>query len=156
MKDILEIINDYINRFAEKVSEAERASTEEENLEQIDEVLNGYEVCTIFPSAIHVAVLEVERCYGGPEEGGWWYDASAPVEHIMLDVIWERPASCEPASWDIDIRQLEMVHKIVEIWKDRYEVGRETRGNVRGGPDYYIDVDFKEQEVEPKERPRYE
>lgn len=21
-----------------------------------------------------IAVYEVDRCYGGPEEGGWWYD----------------------------------------------------------------------------------
>lgn len=21
-----------------------------------------------------VGIYEVERCYGGPEEGGWWYD----------------------------------------------------------------------------------
>jgi hypothetical protein len=24
--------------------------------------------------SIYVSVYEVERCYGGPEEGGWWYD----------------------------------------------------------------------------------
>ena len=23
---------------------------------------------------------EVGLCYGGPEEGGWWYDAGTPVE----------------------------------------------------------------------------
>lgn len=25
--------------------------------------------------------FEVERRYGGPEEGGWWYDAGTPVAH---------------------------------------------------------------------------
>jgi hypothetical protein len=24
---------------------------------------------------VHLSVYEVARCYGGPEEGGWWYDA---------------------------------------------------------------------------------
>lgn len=27
-----------------------------------------------------VAVYEVQRCYGGPEEGGWWYDRGIPVD----------------------------------------------------------------------------
>jgi len=25
-----------------------------------------------------VAIHEIDRCYGGPEEGGWYYDAHAP------------------------------------------------------------------------------
>jgi hypothetical protein len=28
----------------------------------------------------YVHKFEVELRYGGPEEGGWWYDAGAPVE----------------------------------------------------------------------------
>jgi hypothetical protein len=27
---------------------------------------------------VTVAVFLVDRAYGGPEEGGWWYDAGAP------------------------------------------------------------------------------
>ena len=27
----------------------------------------------------YVNVYEVYRAYGGPEEGGWWYDAGEPV-----------------------------------------------------------------------------
>jgi len=26
-----------------------------------------------------VAFYEVDRCYGGPEEGGWWYDSGELV-----------------------------------------------------------------------------
>lgn len=29
---------------------------------------------------VFVNVYEVDRCYGGPEEGGWWYDAGTLVE----------------------------------------------------------------------------
>lgn len=28
---------------------------------------------------LHVNVYEVDRCYGGPEEGGWYYDCGEPV-----------------------------------------------------------------------------
>lgn len=28
-----------------------------------------------------VAVYETDRAYGGPEEGGWWYDCGVLVEH---------------------------------------------------------------------------
>lgn len=26
-----------------------------------------------------VAVFEVDRAYGGPEEGGWWFDCGSPL-----------------------------------------------------------------------------
>ena len=29
-----------------------------------------------------VAVYEVNRCYGGPEEGGWWYDAGQLIRQM--------------------------------------------------------------------------
>jgi hypothetical protein len=29
----------------------------------------------------HVTVMLDDRAYGGPEEGGWWYDLSYQVEH---------------------------------------------------------------------------
>ena len=38
-----------------------------------------------------VAVFEVDRAYGGPEEGGWWFDYGQPL-----------PRSCRlpfAASW---------------------------------------------------------
>lgn len=28
----------------------------------------------------YVNVYEITRCYGGPEEGGWWYDEGEIVE----------------------------------------------------------------------------
>jgi hypothetical protein len=28
----------------------------------------------------YVNVYAIKRCYGGPEEGGWWFDAGEPVE----------------------------------------------------------------------------
>lgn len=32
----------------------------------------------------YVNVYLVQRCYGGPEEGGWWYDAGEPVASVPV------------------------------------------------------------------------
>ncbi len=35
----------------------------------------------------YVNVYEVTRHYGGPEEGGWWYNTGEPIEsHLVTDV----------------------------------------------------------------------
>lgn len=33
---------------------------------------------------VWVNVYRVDRCYGGPEEGGWWYDVYECVESVRL------------------------------------------------------------------------
>ena len=41
-----------------------------------------------------VAVYDCSQCYGGPEEGGWWYDAGTLVRvssvHSSEDAAWDR------------------------------------------------------------------
>jgi hypothetical protein len=34
---------------------------------------------------IYISEYEVDRCYGGPEEGGWWYDDHS--HHKVLAVV---------------------------------------------------------------------
>ena len=154
--DILDRVNEYINRFSEAIAEANDPNYDHHELATaLGEVFERYGVQTVRPSTLHIAVLEVARCYGGPEEGGWWFDASAPVEYITVDVIWERRPI--PSSWEIPTKQLDMLAKLAEIWTEGYEIdGVARRVNVRGGPDHYIDIDFRKQQIEPQERPRYE
>jgi hypothetical protein len=33
---------------------------------------------------VYVNVYRVTREYGGPEEGGWWYEYEHPVEHHLV------------------------------------------------------------------------
>jgi len=41
--------------------------------------------CGVTPGKYtHVNVYAVTRHYGGPEEGGWWYNAGEPVASIAL------------------------------------------------------------------------
>jgi hypothetical protein len=36
------------------------------------------------PEFVHVNAYAVDRCYGGPEEGGWYYDDGRPLGSIMV------------------------------------------------------------------------
>lgn len=36
---------------------------------------------------LSVAVYETNRSYGGPEEGGWWYDVGKPTDNPFLGVL---------------------------------------------------------------------
>jgi hypothetical protein len=32
----------------------------------------------------YINIYELDRHYGGPEEGGWWYDSGTPVVSLAL------------------------------------------------------------------------
>ena len=59
--------------------------TEERKQEGADEKLLAYlrgEEVEPTPSkhVYYVNVYQIQRAYGGPEEGGWWYDEGTPIE----------------------------------------------------------------------------
>ena len=33
---------------------------------------------------IYLNTYETEECYGGPEEGGWWFTAGTPVQSVLV------------------------------------------------------------------------
>ena len=33
---------------------------------------------------VYLNTFEVWDCYGGPEEGGWWYEAGSPVQSVFI------------------------------------------------------------------------
>lgn len=37
---------------------------------------------------VHISVDELSRHYGGPEEGGWWYDTGAVVDYAPVLVLY--------------------------------------------------------------------
>lgn len=105
-----------------------------------------------FPKYLNV--YEVTQAYGGPEEGGWWYDAGTPLESIRVD-------------------NGEQEGKIRESLQRRYEVddfnnytsNREEGGDVErirgrtsaaGGYDVVIRTEYEFARPFPQERPRYE
>jgi hypothetical protein len=37
-----------------------------------------------------ITTYEVDRRYGGPEEGGWWYNWHQPIETIQIPKVFQR------------------------------------------------------------------
>lgn len=89
--------------------------------------------------AFYVVVVGVSRCYGGPEEGGWYYDAQRTLE----------------------VRKVYTVAgalKMVKQLKEEYPKPRHSRSSVLGGEDTYIELCYSEDMFpeETKGRPHYE
>jgi hypothetical protein len=99
--------------------------------------LRGYQ------SKFYVNVYEVDRSYGGPEEGGWWYDSGVPFEGIQRN------------SYGCDTRE-EAV--LVQEWLTRtlndYQPSR-SRYSVIGGADVVAYIEVYPAECFPTERPYY-
>lgn len=84
----------------------------------------------------YVNVYAVGRSWGGPEEGGWWYDTGEPVASIPFETREEAEAERERL-------------------RERYpQTGK--RGSVLGGDDYEIGIEDEFARAYPESRPRYE
>jgi len=155
--NLVDKINLYVNRFWGKIAEAHQNESEDpDGADWIGEVLSEHDLDSMYPGTIFVSVMEIERVYGGPEEGGWWYDVEIPVETIKVDLRW-RTATPEPQVFVIGHEQESVLLDLESIWEKRYAINSsDTRSNVNGGPDYCIDFDFVRQKTKPDREPRYE
>lgn len=88
-----------------------------------------------------MSIYSTTRHYGGPEEGGWWYN---------LDILEYTVPICRDAG-------LELLYTIY-LYLCKVAVMK-TEGNIysiNGGIEYYVDLEHKQGESENKERPHYE
>jgi hypothetical protein len=84
----------------------------------------------------YVNVYEVARRWGGPEEGGWWYDTGTVVTSVPV----------------VD---RETAEEIAATLRAEYpNTGRSS--SVLGGADYRVWVEDNPGADYPTERPRYE
>lgn len=90
---------------------------------------------------IYVNAYLVDRLYGGPEEGGWWYDAGEPLASVPVD----RDDEAAIESWRA---------KLTATFADR--AGARGRGSVLGGPDLEVYIEDHTAAYFPTERPYYE
>lgn len=88
---------------------------------------------------IYLVVQEISRCYGGPEEGGWWYDVAVNV------------AVRKCYTWQSALR-------IMRELKEEYPQPKYSRGSVLGSGDYEFFICHCEENfpTETTERPHYE
>ena len=98
-----------------------------------------------------VAKFEITRCYGGPEEGGWWYDAGEVVDIYPWDY------NLDEEDWAQFIRDYlnaEEDNALRTEFNDRY------RSRYSAAPSLGYDVQWfvckGEPQNFPKERPHYE
>lgn len=90
------------------------------------------------PQPFYVIMYGISRHYGGPEEGGWWFD-------------WQTVIDSEKV-WSI-YKALE----IIRLWKEENPQPKHNRFSVLGGEDIVIQIlaslDFVR---ETTRRPHYE
>ena len=88
---------------------------------------------------IYVNVYLVDRYFGGPEEGGWWYNAGVPIESLVVGSLKEAQVKRE---------ELEQGCYSNEGRQGIYEI------NSKGIFEVSIETQFAREY--PEERPRYE
>lgn len=90
----------------------------------------------------YVNAYSITRSYGGPEEGGWWYDEGEPLGSIPVKTVEQEDAARkllqETVGWEPDRRN------------------RIGRYSVNGDADFVICVEDEMATAYPEERPHYE
>lgn len=109
---------------------------------------------------IYVNVYEVNRHYGGPEEGGWWFDSEEPQLSIKLQGTQDFKAD----QFYNDMEQGELppeiwtrIHNLRQALEAEFPVGKGYRLSMRPqGTDYLVLVEDEEAKRSPEEWPHYE
>ena len=114
----------------------------------------------------YLNTYQIWQCYGGPEEGGWWYPAGTPVQSVFL--------GDQSAEEYVEAREWEDIKDLCEKATINYTEGREPKPirNSTGGynfmpgsdiPSTYVRDDDYTSVIEdhyaedyPQEKPRYE
>lgn len=118
---------------------------------------------------LYVNIYAVSRAYGGPEEGGWWFDTGEPVGSIPVEMTEaERRAlhtlvtqregeDIDPEVYDkhFDTYLREKAEGVRSAYQDLYpDTGKSS--SVLGGDDYRIRIEDHIARPYPDERPHYE
>ena len=104
----------------------------QERLARLERTKNGEMV------PFYVAAVGIDRCYGGAEEGGWWYDTTTV---LAVHKVW-------------DVRTgLAKSHSL----KDEFPTCPRGRYSVIGGQDTYVKTfrSLDDLPLEDHSRPRY-
>jgi hypothetical protein len=95
---------------------------------------------------VYINVYDIERVYGGPEEGGWWYNTGDPVLSVRLD----------PKNGYESREELLRRARVIERWLKHTYPTTNRRFSVLGGEDYDIEIEDHTGRYFPQRRPRYE
>jgi hypothetical protein len=113
---------------------------------------------------MYINAYMVGREYGGPQEGGWWYDTYEPIASIPVAAKWVQTIS----NWEnkpikgqshLEENDPDKVQELKEYLKNTLEPefgGQRSRFSVIGGEDLVICLQDHPAEYSPKETPHYE
>ena len=91
-----------------------------------------------------------DRAYGGPEEGGWYFDTYMPVSYGDDERIPEPSIPCHTGD---EAREVAMAQKAIA---DALNEGRPNIGSVLSRGCYVALIERHKPEYQPKHRPHYE
>ena len=96
---------------------------------------------------VYVNVYLVDQLYGGPEEGGWWYDTGEPVESI-----------CVPAQSTSGLTReaAEKLRQSKQVYYDSLNKDRRPKHSVLSDGVYEVCLEDRFAEPYPETRPYYE
>lgn len=90
-----------------------------------------------------VAVYLVDRAYGGPEEGNWWYDTGDLIKQIKL--------------FHVEQKAIQFRDRMQRLLDKTLNKGRRSIGSVLSKGWYYAEVhDGIPPSFYPSAKPRYE
>jgi len=93
--------------------------------------------CRCHWGQFYVNVYEVDRAWGGAEEGGWWYDTGEPIASVPFDTL----------------REAETFRDVMEA---RFPHNRSSSSVIYSGGDYCVYIEHKFARPYPDRRPHYE
>ncbi len=93
--------------------------------------------CRCHWGVYYVNVYEVDRAWGGAEEGGWWYDTGIPVASVPFETL----------------REAEAYHDAME---ERFPNDHSSSSVIYAGGDYHVYIERSFARPYPERRPHYE
>ena len=93
--------------------------------------------CRCHWGEFYVNAYEIDKLWGGPEEGGWWYDAGYPVASVPFGTL----------------REAETFR---ETLRERFPSNGKVNSVIYSGGDYSIRIEQLFARPYPDQRPRYE
>lgn len=110
---------------------------------------NGsWSLCDVTPTFYANLYLQ-DRAYGGPEEGGWWYDTLTPA----TDYDWDNPPP--PYGHFLSPQQAEAAATKLREWCDNENSNRRPISSTASKGVFIVALESWPAEHYPKQRPYY-
>lgn len=102
----------------------------------------------------YVNVYHVDRCYGGPEEGGWYYDAGSPWASIPC-INDNTKGEIDPTH-DVAPETFGVVYSRWRKWCEEENERNPDYTHTNGEGEFRVTIEDHPAKAWPRERVRYE